>query len=207
MFGSYEEGGAELRATLAESVSSPFWHATLGRAVSKVGQPRNFRHQWLWIFNSATHQPTLPRRRRRRKFQPGWQRKAPCWGTPQPSRDKTSEGETMAKYTFVVLTNAVDGKDDTFNEWYTNTHLGDVLAVPGFVSAQRFKLADAQRAKPPHPFRYLALYEIETNDLQKTLDELGKRSGTQAMVLTDTMAPGTQAHIYEAITSVVTPKH
>ena len=37
----------------------------------------------------------------------------------------------MAKYTFVVLTNAVDGKDDTFNEWYTNTHLGDVLAVPG----------------------------------------------------------------------------
>jgi hypothetical protein len=48
---------------------------------------------------------------------------------------------------------------------------------------------------------------IETNDLQKTLDELGKRSGTQAMVLTDTMAPGTQAHIYEALTSVVTPKH
>ena len=87
------------------------------------------------------------------------------------------------------------------------THLGDVLAVPGFVSAQRFKLTDAQRAKPPHPFRYLALYEIETNDLQKTLDELGKRSGTPAMVLTDTMAPGTQAHIYEAITPVVTPKH
>jgi hypothetical protein len=112
----------------------------------------------------------------------------------------------MAKYTFVVLTNSVDAKDDTFNEWYTNTHLGDVLAVPGFVSAQRFKLADAQRAKPPHPFRYLALYEIETNDLQKTLDELGKRSGTQAMVLTDTMATGTQAHVFEAITSVITPK-
>ena len=42
---------------------------------------------------------------------------------------------------------------------------------------------------------------------QKTLDELGKRSGTPAMVLTDTMAPGTQAHVYEAITPVVTPKH
>ena len=65
----------------------------------------------------------------------------------------------MAKYTFVVLTNAVEGKDDAFDEWYTNTHLGDVLAVPGFVSAQRFKLTDVQRAKPPHPFRYLALYE------------------------------------------------
>ena len=79
--------------------------------------------------------------------------------------------------------------------------------MPGFVSAQRFKLADTQRARPPHPFRYLALYEIETDDLQTTLNELGKRSGTQAMVLTDTMAPGTQAHIYEAITPVIAPKH
>jgi hypothetical protein len=124
-----------------------------------------------------------------------------------PLRQDPRRRKQMTKYTFVVLTNAVEGKDDAFDEWYTNTHLGDVLAVPGFVSAQRFKLTDAQRAKPPHPFRYLALYEIETNDLQKTLDELGKRSGTPAMVLTDTMAPGTQAHIYEAITPVVTPKH
>jgi hypothetical protein len=39
----------------------------------------------------------------------------------------------MAKYTFVVLTNAVEGKDDAFDEWYTNTHLGDVLAVPSLI--------------------------------------------------------------------------
>ena len=97
--------------------------------------------------------------------------------------------------------------DDRRMDLRIGAHLGDVLAVPGFVSAQRFRLTDVQRTKPPHPFRYLALYEIETNDLQKTLDELGKRSGTPAMVLTDTMAPGTQAHIYEAITPVVTPKH
>ena len=27
----------------------------------------------------------------------------------------------MAKYTFVVLTNAVEGKDNAFDEWYTDT--------------------------------------------------------------------------------------
>jgi hypothetical protein len=49
--------------------------------------------------------------------------------------DKTGRRKQMAKYTFVVLTNAVEGKDDAFDDWYTNTHLGDVLAVPGSVGS------------------------------------------------------------------------
>ena len=75
----------------------------------------------------------------------------------------------MPKYTFMVLTNPVEGQEDTYNDWYTNRHLADVLNVPGFVSAQRFKLADAQRGGSPQPWRYLALYQIDTDDLKKTL--------------------------------------
>ncbi len=112
----------------------------------------------------------------------------------------------MPKYTFMVLTNPVDGKEDQYNDWYTNTHLGDVLAVPGFVSAQRFKLSDTQRGQPPHPWGYLALYEIETNDLKQTLDTLAARSGTQAMVISEAMAPERMAFVYEAITPRVEPK-
>jgi hypothetical protein len=41
----------------------------------------------------------------------------------------------MAKHVFVVLTNPVEGKEDTYNDWYTNVHLGDVLKVPGIVAA------------------------------------------------------------------------
>jgi hypothetical protein len=73
----------------------------------------------------------------------------------------------MSRHTFVVLTNAVDGKDEEFNEWYNNRHLPDILATEGFVAAQRFRLTEME---PEQDFahRYLALYEVETDDLDKT---------------------------------------
>jgi hypothetical protein len=46
----------------------------------------------------------------------------------------------MAKHVFVVFTNPVEGKEATYNDWCDNRHLPDVLDVPGFVSAQRFRL-------------------------------------------------------------------
>jgi hypothetical protein len=90
----------------------------------------------------------------------------------------------MAKYTFVVLTNPTAGKEAEYNEWYNKIHIPDVLNVQGMVAAQRFKLADTQMgAAPAH--RYLAIYEIETDNLQATFDDLKSRSGTDDMVLTD----------------------
>ncbi len=75
----------------------------------------------------------------------------------------------MPKCTLLVLTNPVEGREETFNDWYTNTHLKDVLAVPGIVSAQRFKLAGTQLAPAPHPWSYLALYDVETDNLDQTV--------------------------------------
>jgi len=91
----------------------------------------------------------------------------------------------MAKYTFVVLTNPTAGKDAEFNEWYNKVHIPDVLNVPGFVAAQRFKLADVQFGDSERDHRYLALYEIETDNLQGCLDELQKRAGTAEIPISD----------------------
>ena len=60
----------------------------------------------------------------------------------------------------VVLTNAVPGEDDEYNEWYTDRHLADVLALDGFVPAQRFEITPVEGAAEP-AYRYLAIYEIE----------------------------------------------
>jgi hypothetical protein len=90
----------------------------------------------------------------------------------------------MAKYTFVVLTNPTDGREAEYNEWYNGQHIPDVLNVPGFVAAQRFRLADAQMSKD-NPHRYLALYEIETDDLPATLKEMQSRVGTDDMIMSD----------------------
>jgi hypothetical protein len=72
----------------------------------------------------------------------------------------------MARYTFVVLSESVEGREDEYNDWYTNRHLADVLRVEGFVAAQRFRLTEND---PPQEFshKYLALYEVETDDLEK----------------------------------------
>ena len=106
----------------------------------------------------------------------------------------------MAKHVFVVLTNAAPGQEDAYNDWYTNRHIPDVLAIPGVVAAQRFTLSADQRAAPPHPYKYLALYEIETDDLKGLLAMLNERAGTSAMVISDAIDQQRLAWIYTPIT-------
>jgi hypothetical protein len=92
----------------------------------------------------------------------------------------------MAKYTFVVMTNPVAGKEAEYNDWYNKHHVPDVLNVPGFVCAQRFQLADTQFARDAsRAHKYLALYEIETDDIAATLKELRTRGGTPEIVPSD----------------------
>ncbi len=92
----------------------------------------------------------------------------------------------MAKYTFVVMTNPTAGKEAEFNEWYNTNHIPDVLNVPGFVCAQRFRIADAQLGgEASKAYKYLALYEIETDDLAGVLKELRARGGTPEIVPSD----------------------
>ena len=41
----------------------------------------------------------------------------------------------MASHMLIVLSNASEGKDVEYNEWYTGTHLADVLKTDGFSAA------------------------------------------------------------------------
>ena len=63
----------------------------------------------------------------------------------------------------VVLSGPVSPeRDDAYNDWYTNVHLSDVLAVPGYVRAARYKAFLGDRSFEQE---YLALYELEVEDL------------------------------------------
>ncbi len=77
----------------------------------------------------------------------------------------------MARWILAVETNCVDpSREEEFNKWYDNTHLQDVLQSPGMLSATRYKnsLAEEGRGK------YLALYEIETEDIKQTMAAFGE---------------------------------
>lgn len=71
-----------------------------------------------------------------------------------------------ANYLHLVLTSPTPGAEDEFNEWYDNVHVPEVLQMPGFLSGRRFRLVSPDPADSP---RYLAVYEIESDDIQATL--------------------------------------
>ena len=64
------------------------------------------------------------------------------------------------------------------------------LAVPGFVSGQRFRLNAARPAEAPR-WQYLVLYEIVLNGAQESRDEAFRRAGTPRMPNPGNLAPGT----------------
>jgi hypothetical protein len=64
--------------------------------------------------------------------------------------------------------------DEEFCEWY-DAHLPEILSIPGFVSAQRFRLEPVVvDSLEPVSYRYLALYEIE-GEPETLLAEMEKR--------------------------------
>jgi hypothetical protein len=85
----------------------------------------------------------------------------------------------MARYLFVVFTKPVPGREDEFNDWYTNTHLDDVLDLGDYVSAQRFKFVYSSGEEPSR--EYMALYEVETDDPVETQRRLIEVVATDAM--------------------------
>jgi hypothetical protein len=104
----------------------------------------------------------------------------------------------MPSHIFVVFTDATAGGEAEFNDWYTNRHLADLLKIPGIVSAQRFRLAEEDAGAPR---RYLAIYEIESNDPAAVIEEIHRRSGTAAMPLSDKLNLSTALPLlYETIT-------
>src|SRR6516165_2456763 len=56
----------------------------------------------------------------------------------------------------------IDAKhDEEFNDWYNTEHLPELLAVPGILSAARYK---AMKGGP----KYLAFYELENVGVMRT---------------------------------------
>ena len=106
----------------------------------------------------------------------------------------------MAHYQYVVLTNAVAGREDEYNEWYSKTHIREVCQIPGFKAATRYKIVPRDGTKAPLKHEYMALYEIDTQDVNATLAELGRRSGAGELVKCSALdGDTTSTTLYERI--------
>jgi len=88
----------------------------------------------------------------------------------------------MSHCALIVFSNPVAGREDEYDDWYSHRHLGDVLPLPGFRSAQRFKLAQNE---PAAPWKCLAIYEFEADDPAEAVNALTARAETPEMFISD----------------------
>ncbi|MDT3441418.1 MULTISPECIES: DUF4286 family protein [unclassified Pseudofrankia] len=93
--------------------------------------------------------------------------------------------------------------EDEFNRWYDEDHLPDLLTIPGFVAARRFRLREGGhvRAAEGTP-RYLAIYEIEADDLDAALRAMRTRPDRGKVSDALGMNPPPVTYIYELLTEV-----
>ena len=74
---------------------------------------------------------------------------------------------------FIVMTEAFEGQEDEFNDWYTNIHCHDTMRLQGSVAVQRWKLSPYQLRYNAQHFgpeqRWLCIYEL--NDTQQNIDD------------------------------------
>jgi hypothetical protein len=70
----------------------------------------------------------------------------------------------MTTYLQTVRTKALPGREAEYRKWYLTTHIPDMLALDGFISARLHRMLTAEG----EPAEFLCLYEIETTDLAAT---------------------------------------
>ena len=65
-------------------------------------------------------------------------------------------------------------RDQEYNTWYDDVHLPQLVALDGFVSARRLRPVNGEGP-------YVAIYEIEGDNLQAILDNMIANAGQLTM--------------------------
>lgn len=83
-------------------------------------------------------------------------------------------------YILSVSSRAVPGRQADYDQWYDDVHMGEVLALPGFLSCERFRALgmDGQETGD-----CIAQHQVETDDPAALLQTLF--AATPTMRLTD----------------------
>lgn len=105
----------------------------------------------------------------------------------------------MPKSVFLAWTepSSLDSEDE-FNRWYDEVHIPEVRsAVPSITAAYRYRYADPAGSisgdLPAH--RYLAIYELDTPDVQGAAAALEAAIGSGAIVLSPALDLSNRAPI------------
>ncbi|HEY49977.1 MAG TPA: hypothetical protein G4O13_08045 [Dehalococcoidia bacterium] len=83
----------------------------------------------------------------------------------------------MERWLLTVESNCADpSREKEYNDWYDTVHLPDILETPGFVRAARYENSSPGEGQA----KFLATYEIETEDIGQTLAAFDKTVNAKA---------------------------
>jgi hypothetical protein len=101
----------------------------------------------------------------------------------------------MPRYKMMLLTQPKEGREQEYNHWYDTVHLPQLVAHSAIKQAQRFELRQKIAGEKEYP--YLAVYDIETDDIGAVLAELGSASAAGRMSVSDALSPDSWGAVFE----------
>ena len=87
----------------------------------------------------------------------------------------------------VVLAKAAPGRVEDLAQWYDERHIPDLLAVPGFVSAERHGIVPVKVPEGMQHWDFMLIYEIAGDDPFAVLQSMGGMMGTERMPVSDAL--------------------
>jgi hypothetical protein len=92
--------------------------------------------------------------------------------------------------------------EEEYNAWYDGDHLPHFLAsVPTITGAKRYRIAPGQNSPIPGAPRYLAIYDIEADDVMDAFRQLRRATMDGKVIMTDQIRsdPPSTFLVYEEI--------
>jgi hypothetical protein len=90
------------------------------------------------------------------------------WSIGQPGTREAPKGQN--RYAFLVMADPLPGREADFNDGYQNMHMGDLVQLPGWTGAQRFRLVPdvtPRNTQPLYRRGNLIIWDQEGADLGK----------------------------------------
>lgn len=93
------------------------------------------------------------------------------WSIGAPGSREPPKGQD--RYVYLVMSDPLPGREFDFNDAYQNTHMGDLVQLPGWTGAQRFRLVQVmpRTTKPLYRRGYLIIWDQEGDDLGRIQSE------------------------------------
>src|SRR5579862_1411797 len=79
------------------------------------------------------------------------------------------------RYIMLVFANPIAGHEAEFNDWYQNTHMGDLVQLQGWMGAQRFRIVNNVQPRPTaagYQHGYLIIWDLEETEAPLALNRM-----------------------------------